>query len=123
MIPFIIFFGALTFLVGIIILINPEIIFGLLRKHSDKIELHILAVVIRLILGAFLLYSADASKYPLAIEIIGWLSIIAAVFLAVIGRKNFSKLMAWALSLMKPVSRVGGILAVAFGLFIVYAFV
>ncbi len=123
MIPFIIFFGAITFLVGIIILVNPEMIFGPLRKNSDKIELHILAVVIRLILGAFLLYSADASKYPLAIEIIGWLSIIAAVFLAVIGRKNFSKLMAWALSLMKPVSRVGGILAVAFGLFIVYAFV
>jgi hypothetical protein len=120
---FIIIFGTLTFLAGIVILVNPKIVFGFLRKHSDKIELHILAVAIRLVLGAFLIYQSDASKYPFAIEMIGWVSIVAAVFFAVIGRNNFSKLMAWALSFVKTIGRVGGVIASAFGAFLIHAFV
>jgi len=120
---FIIIFGTLTCLAGIVILVNPEIVFGFLRKNFDKIELQILAVAIRLVLGAFLIYQSGASKYPFAIEIIGWLSIVAAVFFAVIGRNNFSKLMAWALSLVKTLGRVGGVIASAFGAFLINAFV
>ena len=77
----IIIFGVLTLLAGIIIIINPENIFGLLSKHSEKLEMQILAVVVRLVLGVLLIYQSGASKHPLVIEIIGWLSIVAAVFL------------------------------------------
>ena len=120
---FIIIFGTLTCLAGIVIFVNPEIVFAFLRKNYDKIELQILAVAIRLVLGAFLIYQSSVSKYPLVIEIIGWLSIVAAVFFALIGRNNFSKLMAWALSQVKTLSRVGGIIAFVFGAFLIYAFV
>jgi len=106
-----------------VILVNPEIVFGFLRKYSDKIELQIIAVAIRLVLGACLIYQSDASKYPYVIEIIGWLSIVAAVFFAVIGRNNFRKLMAWALSHAKTLGRVGGLIASAFGAFLIHAFV
>jgi len=120
---FIIIFGTLTCLGGIVIFVNPEIVFGFLRKHSDKIELQILAIAIRLVLGAFLIYQSGTSKYPFVIEIIGWLSIVAAVFFAVIGRNNFSRLMAWALSQVKTLGRVGGVFASAFGAFLIHAFV
>jgi len=120
---FIIIFGTLTCLAGIVIFVNPEIVFGFLRKHSDKIELQILAIAIRLVLGAFLIYQSGTSKYPFVIEIIGWLSIVAAVFFAVIGRNNFSRLMAWALSQVKTLGRVGGVFASAFGAFLIHAFV
>jgi hypothetical protein len=119
----IIIFGALTLLAGMVILINPDIIFGFLRKNMDKIGIHILAVVVRLVLGMLLIYYSDISRFPLVIEIIGWISIVAAVTLAVIGRKNFRRLMSWALNIMKPVARFGGILAMAFGGFIIYAFI
>jgi len=119
----IIIFGALTLLAGIVIVINPEVIFGFLRNNLDKLVLHILAVIIRLVLGALLIYQSNISKFPFVIEIIGWLSIVAAIFLAVMGRGNFKRLMSWALSLSKHFSRVGGILAVAFGAFLIYAFV
>jgi len=119
----IIIFGALTLLAGIVIVINPEVIFGILRKNLDKLVLHILAVVVRLVLGALLIYQSNISKFPFAIEIIGWLSIVAAIFLAVMGRRNFNRLMSWALSLSKPFGRVGGVFAVAFGAFLIYAFV
>lgn len=119
----IIIFGALTLLAGIVIVISPEVIFGFLRNNLDKMVLHILAVVIRLVLGALLIYQSNISKFPFVIEVIGWLSIVAAIFLAVMGRRNFNRLMSWALSLSKPFGRVGGILAVAFGAFLIYAFV
>jgi len=119
----IIIFGFLTLLAGIVIVINPEVIFGFLRNNLDKLVLHILAVVVRLVLGALLIYQSNISEFPFVIEVIGWLSIVAAIFLAVIGRRNFNRLMSWALSLSKPFGRVGGVLAVAFGAFLIYAFV
>ncbi len=119
----IIIFGALTLLAGIVIVINPKVIFDFLRNNLDKLVLHFLAVVIRLVLGALLIYQSNMSKFPFVIEVVGWLSIVAAIFLAVMGRRNFNRLMSWALSLPKPFGRVGGILAVAFGAFLIYAFV
>ncbi len=119
----IIIFGALNLLAGIVIVINPEVIFGFLRNNLDKLELHILAIVVRLVLGVLLIYQSNVSKFPFVIEIIGWLSIVAAIFLAVIGRRNFNRLISWALSFVKPFGRVGGVLAAAFGAFLIYAFV
>jgi len=118
----IIAFGALTLLAGIVIVINPEVIFGFLRNNLDKPALHILAVVIRLVLGVLLVVQSILSRFPFVIEFIGWLSIVAAVFLASMGRRNFNRLMSWALSLSKPFGRVGGVFAVALGAFLIYAF-
>lgn len=119
----IILFGALTLSAGIIIIINPEIIFSYLRKNLDKLSLHILAVTVRLIIGVLLISQANVSTFPLTIEILGWLSIAAATIFALIGRRNFKRLMSWALSLLKPFGRIGGIFAAAFGAFLIYAFV
>ena len=120
---FIIMFGVLTCLAGIVIFVSPELVFGFLRKNSDRIELQILAVAMRLVLGAFLIYQSGDSKYPFVIEIIGWLSVVAAVFFIVIGRNNFLKIMSWALSQVKTLGRIGGFIASAFGAFLVHAFI
>ena len=119
----IILFGALTLLTGIVIVINPEVIFGVLRKHVEKLELQILAIVVRLVLGGLLIVQSHVSKFPLVIEILGWLTLVAAIGLAVMGRRNFKRLMSWALSLAKPYGHVGGGVAAAFGAFLIYAFV
>lgn len=119
----IIIFGALTLLAGVVIVINPEAIFGYLRSNYDKLAIHILAVVVRLIIGTLLISQSGLSNYPLVIEILGWLSIVAALSLAVMGRHNFLRLMSWALNVLKPFGRVGGVFAAAFGGFLIYAFV
>jgi len=119
----IIVFGALTLLAGVVIIINPEIVFGFLKRYLEKLELQIVAIVVRLVLGALLIYLADISRFPLVIEVIGWLSIIAAITFAIIGRNNFKRLMSWAMSFQKPYGRVGGFIAVCFGGFLVYAFI
>lgn len=119
----IILFGTLTFLAGIVILIKPEIIFGYLRSNIEKPIMYILAVIIRLVLGVFMILESNVSRFPQIIEVIGWISIIAAIVLGVIGRRYFNSLMKWALSLSQPLGRIGGIIAMGFGAFLVYAFI
>ncbi|MES9971831.1 MAG: hypothetical protein ABW092_17485 [Candidatus Thiodiazotropha sp.] len=119
----IIVFGLLTLLAGVVILINPETILVPIRDNSHKLSVHLAAVVVRLILGILLISESELSRFPIIIEILGWLSIIAAVVLALIGRTNFKRLMTWAFSLMESYGRIGGVLASAFGAFIVYAFI
>jgi hypothetical protein len=119
----IIIFGALTLLAGMVIIANPEAIFGLLEKHIEKSWLQVVAVAVRLLLGILLIYLSSVSKYPIAIEIIGWLSIVAASVIALMGSGNFNRLIAWALNLTRPIGRIGGVLAVIFGAFLMYAFI
>ena len=119
----IISFGILMLMAGIVLITNPETIFKVLRENSYKLWLYISAVVVRLLLGALLIYQAGVSKFPVIIEVIGWAAIFAAIVLTVIGRKNFERLISWVLSLVKPLGRIGGILALCFGSFLVYAFV
>lgn len=123
MVTLIILFGALTLLAGAVIIVNPEFLFGFLRNHIDKLALHIVAVVVRLVIGALLISQSALSKFPLTIEFLGWLSIFAALSLAAMGRQNFCRLMTWALNFLKPFGRVGGALAAAFGGFLIYAFI
>ncbi len=115
--------ATLILLSGVILIIDPALIFRFLTRESEKLGLHIFAVVVRLLLGTLLIYFASSSKFPLAIEIIGWISIIAAVTFVVIGRTNFKKLMNWALSFQKHYGRIGGLAAAVFGGFLIYAFV
>ena len=110
-------------LAGILLITNPEIIFKVLRENSDKLWLHIGAVVVRLLFGALLIYQASVSKFPVTMEVIGWVTIVAAIVFTVIGRINFRRLISWAFSLVKPLGRIGGVLALCFGSFLVYAFV
>ena len=123
MIYIIILFATAAIVAGIVIVINPEIIFGLLRQNFESLSLHILAVVVRLILGVALMMYATESRYPTAISILGWISIVAASVLGVMGRNNFKRLMSWALSVAPSFGRIGGVLAILFGGFLIYAVV
>ena len=122
MIELIFIFGALILFAGIIMIVNPELIFAYLRNNLDKPEIQILAVVVRLAIGVLLISQSSLSRYPFVIEIIGWLSIAAALSMAVMGRQNFKRLLTWALSLTKPFGRPGGVVAAAFGGFLIYVF-
>ena len=119
----IIIFGLLMLLAGMSLFTNPDTIFKVLRDNSDKLWLHIGAVVVRLLLGALLVFQANVSKFPLTMEVIGWIAIFAAIVFTFIGRKRFKRLISWAFSMVKPFGRIGGVLAICFGSFLVYAFI
>lgn len=117
----ILLFGFLVLLLGIVILVKPDSVLSLFRKNSESNGLYDLAVIARLILGITLLIYADQSKYPLALQILGWLSVTAAIILLAIGRSRFKKLITWVLDLALTFMRIAGLFAILLGGFLIYA--
>ena len=122
MILFIIIFGSLILLAGLLLVVNPNIVFGFLQNNDDNLAIQVIAVSVRLIIGILLIKQSNVSRYPLAIEVIGWIFVIAGIFLAVIGRGRFRQLMSWVLTKFKAYGRIAGGIAMAFGGFLIYAF-
>ncbi len=120
---FIIIFGALTFLAGIVIAMNPEFIFGFLQKQLGKVELHILNVGVRVVFGVLMISQSNISKFPFVVETIGWFCIAIAILLTLMGREKFNRLLSWIVALLETYSRVAGVLVITFGAFLIYAFV
>lgn len=115
-------FAALILIAGIMLVVKPETIFMLLRNNIEHPVIHVMAVMARLIIGALLISQSALSRFPLVIEVLGWVLIVAGIFLAVIGRKKFQKLLSWVLTKFTPFGRLAGIIAIAFGGFLGYAF-
>ncbi len=79
------------------------------------------AVIIRVVLGAILLSEAANLKFPLAMKIIGAISILAAVILLLVGQERMDRFIDWWLKQSDKLLRVSSVLAIAFGAFFIYA--
>ncbi len=121
MIYLILIYGALTCIAGIAISIKPDAIFGFIGARSESLGVHVLAIVVRLVLGAALLSYSAASKFPLTFQVLGWLTLVAAIIMALLGRTRFKTLIAWAVRVPSLYKRIGGFIAMLFGGFLFYA--
>ena len=121
--PFlVILFAGLMVLAGLILVANPATVFGFLKNNANNLAIHVMAVVVRLVIGALLVSQSSVTRFPLTIEVLGWIFIIAGLVIAVIGRNTFRRLMSWVLKNFRPFGRPIGILAIVFGGFLIYAF-
>lgn len=123
MVVAIISFGLLVMAAGLIMITNPAMIGRTLRTVAARPGIHIAAVLVRLVLGVLLIRLADASKFPLVVAVLGWIAVIAAIVLAVIGRRRFIAVLRWAISLANPYVQLAGACAAGFGAFLAYAFI
>ncbi|WDE09399.1 hypothetical protein [Thalassomonas haliotis] len=114
-------FFLVILLAGFVIVFKADLLFQYLEKHAADPALHLLAVAFRLILGLLLLLVAENSKFPLVVALIGYLAIIAAVILLLIGRQKFSRLILGFLPEAKKWHPLGGLLATFFAVFLFYA--
>lgn len=114
-------FGTLIAFGGVALLIKPYIIFSVFTKHANSIGLHLFAIIVRVVLGVVLVIGASESRFPVILQVLGWLSISAALVLGVIGRTRFRNLIRWATKLALPFRSLTGIFSILFGGFLVYA--
>lgn len=119
----IILFGVLILVAGFLLMFRPALVLGVMESNGDKVWLYVAAVGVRILLGLVLIQQAVYSRYPGIIELIGWIALIAGFVLLVIGRNRFTRLVAAVVARFKPYARFGGMLALAFGALLVYAFV
>jgi len=105
----ILLFGIVILVIGAVMLVAPDSIFGLIIGHTESLGLHVLAVFGRFVFGIALITYAAESHYPVALQVLGWLTITAAIILGTMGRSRFKGLTTWALSLASAYGRfVGG---------------
>ena len=80
-----------------------------------------LAVTLRLFFAAVLLGAAPQSRFPFALQGIGILSLISALVLPLIGLRRMQELLRWWTSRSDNVIRLWAMLALLFGLFLIFA--
>jgi len=115
-------FGILSLLAGIALLINPEIIIGWIEENMENTSLYISAIVVRFFIGILFIVASRQSKYPGVIKFFGYLFIIAAIIFIFIGLESFQVFIASLIPDVKPFAPVSGLLSIAFGGFLIYAF-
>ncbi len=116
----IVLFGILICLAGFAILIFPVQFRNAMNKWTGQPRF-LFAVIIRVLFGALLLSEAANLKFPLAMKIIGAISIFAAVVLLLIGQERMDRFIGWWMKQSDNLLRVSSVLAIAFGAFFIYA--
>ncbi len=115
----IVLFGIMICLVGLAILIFPVQFRNAMNKWTGQPRF-LFAVIVRVLFGALLLSEAANLKFPLAMKIIGAISILAAVVLLLIGQERMDRFIDWWMRMTDNVLRVWSIFAFAFGAFLIY---
>lgn len=112
-------FGVLICLGGLAILILPEKFKNVMKRWTGQPRF-LFAVIIRVVLGAILLSEAANLKFPLAMKVIGAISILAAVVLLLVGQERMDRFIDWWMKRSENVFRVASVLAFALGAFLIY---
>ncbi len=113
-------FGVLICLAGLVILIAPEKFKSVMNNWTGQPRF-LFAVIVRIVFGAILLAEAANLKFPLAMKIIGGITILAAIAILLIGEKRMDRFIALWMRISDNVLRAWSILAFAFGGFLIYA--
>ncbi len=112
-------FGALIVVAGVAGIFSP----GQIRRLLGSWPVHgryVAAVVIRLGFGLLLIWIAEDLRYPLIMKILGGISIAAATGILIMGRERLDRMVEWWMALGDGVMRLGMLLALLFGAFLVY---
>ena len=81
------------------------------------------AVGVRIALGALFVMAADETRFPGIFRFLGYLMLIAAALILVVGKQRINRLMTWLQAKPPVMMRMWLIFGLAFGAFVVYAVV
>lgn len=115
-------FGILFLLAGLSLLVNPSSIIGGIENNVESTWLYIFAIEVRAVLGILFIVAAKESKYPRVLKFIGYLFVITAITFVFLGQERFQDLLTSLIPNVKPYAQVAGLLSMAFGGFLIYAF-
>ena len=79
------------------------------------------AIAVRLALGAVLIAAAPDCRFPVAVRVIGVISVVGAAVVAVMGRERLRAFVRWWMAFPAGIIRSWAAFAFAFGAFLVYA--
>ena len=112
-------FGVLIVLIGLLGIVSPAHFRAVFERMTSQTRF-LVAIILRLGLGALLWIVADALRFPQLMRILAAISIIAAVGILIMGRERLDRLVDWWLASSDSLLRLSTFFAAAFGGFLVY---
>jgi len=113
-------FGLAVFVLSIWGMFAPLKLIDLVKSVANRKGGLYFAVIVRVILGAALIVAAAASRFPTTFEVLGWLTLAAAVGLLLVGRRGMSRVIAWFERCSPALMRAWLLLGLAFGGVLLY---
>ena len=98
----VIFFAGFIISIGFIMLFNPRKARDILRKAGSTNLINYAEITLRLIPAIAFIACADASKFPLAFEVFGWIMLSTSLILYAIPREIHHKFSMKSADLIKP---------------------
>lgn len=110
--------GVLGLGIGVSGLFRPKKMIALIEHWHGPARFR-LAIVGRLILGTFFIIVAPFCQHPTVIRIIGIITLVAAVLIAIVGQPRLDVIIAWWI--VRPsMIRVSALFVILFGVFLIY---
>lgn len=113
-------FGVLILVLSLWGIYAPAKLLGMVRGVMDRSTGLYAAVVSRLALGLALILAADASRFPHVFTVVGWIAIVAAIGLLLVGRERLRRFIAWFDRCSPTLIRLWLLLGIGFGGLLVY---
>ena len=118
---FVLMVGALVTATSLYLLLQPARLAGLLDRVFGSAWLYS-AALLRLLLGAGLIASADTVALPGLVRAFGWLFVLGGLGLVAIPAPPLRRMAGWFGALSPLATRLWLCLSLLFGLFFVYAY-
>jgi len=117
----IIAFGLIVVVMAGVLVLRPKDLTEFLLRHAADVWLHVLAAAMRITIGVALLLYAPHSRFPLTLQVLGWIALVAGVIIALIPPAKFRQLITWAFERFGSYTRMAAVAGLIFGVFIIYA--
>ena len=112
--------GAVIAGIGIVGLVHPARLIAWLSSFWKRDRLWF-AVVLRLVVGALLVYAAPECRWPQVVRVLGLITLISGGGLVVFGRERMRAFVAWWTDRPPLIIRACSAAAAAFGALLIYA--
>ncbi len=112
--------GVLIAAIGLLGVAKPKSLIDLAAYWRNPTRFWV-AVLFRLILGVVLLFAAPTCRLPMLVRVVGILAIVAAVGILALGPTRLDAFIRWWLVRSPAFIRSWALIAVAFGVLLIYA--
>lgn len=116
----VVIFGVIITLLGAFGLVSPARFLVFLGSWRSVSRVY-LAIAIRVFFGLVLILSAPSCRFPEVIRVLGIIAVVAAVVATFMGSRRVGSLIEWWCRKPPLFIRAWTFIALAFGLFLIYA--
>lgn len=117
----IIFFGALTIGLSLLMVINPKRWGDYIVRFSQMRGFHTFEVLSRMVIGVVFLAYANQTAHPKVMSVFGYLLLAVGIGLSFLPPSSHKRFTLWAADKFRNIFRPASLASLAFGIFLIYS--